>query len=63
MSPNERVVVPSNAVSGPSWYGCSSGAWFLSFVNKFWYMMLQELPWSTNILEVLCLAIVAVIRS
>ncbi|MCI39321.1 hypothetical protein A2U01_0060552 [Trifolium medium] len=62
-NPSGWVVVLSNAVKGPSLYGCSLVTWCLSFVNKFWYMMLHELPWSTSILETLCLAMVAVTSS
>ncbi|MCI24299.1 hypothetical protein A2U01_0045482, partial [Trifolium medium] len=63
INPSGWVVVPSNAVKGPSWYGCSFSVWFMSFANRFRYMMLHELPWSTSILETLCLAIVAVMSS
>ncbi|PNX76232.1 hypothetical protein L195_g032177, partial [Trifolium pratense] len=59
MIPNGRVTVPSNTMSGRSLYGDNSDVWLLSFENRFWYMMLQELPW----LEMLCLVIVAVMSS
>ncbi|MCI35907.1 hypothetical protein A2U01_0057128, partial [Trifolium medium] len=61
--PIRRVAVPSNAVSGPSSCGCNSGIWCLSFENRFWYMMLQELPWSISTLEMFRLAIVTVMSS